>query len=174
MTLDDDEAMARAASVDPTAFVAIYQLHRAPVYRYLRSRAASDDEAGELCAVTFERALVSIDRFRPSGGGLIAWLMRIARNAHIDAVRRVDREATALDGQRPDQISSTGSGLEDAAILRSLTEALPPNQRDAVRLRFAGGLTAREIGSVLGLTEAAAQKQLERALKALKEAYRVD
>lgn len=47
-------------------------------------------------------------------------------------------------------------------------------QRDSFQLRFAAGLTAREIGVVLGLTESAAQKQLERALAALKEAYRAD
>jgi DNA-directed RNA polymerase specialized sigma24 family protein len=35
-------------------------------------------------------------------------------------------------------------------------------------------LTAREIGTVLGLSEEAAQKQLERALRALKEEYGVD
>jgi DNA-directed RNA polymerase specialized sigma24 family protein len=35
-------------------------------------------------------------------------------------------------------------------------------------------LTAREIGGVLGISEAAAQKQVERGLLALKEAYGVD
>jgi RNA polymerase sigma factor (sigma-70 family) len=68
----------------------------------------------------------------------------------------------------------TGSGPEDVTILRTLIRTLPPNQRDAIQLRFAGGLTAREIGAVLGMSESAAQKQLERALRALKEAYDVD
>ena len=47
-------------------------------------------------------------------------------------------------------------------------------QRDAIQLRFAAGLTAREIGGVLGISEAAAQKQVERGMQALKEAYRAD
>jgi RNA polymerase sigma factor (sigma-70 family) len=59
-------------------------------------------------------------------------------------------------------------------VLRSLIDGLPTAQRDAIQLRFAAGLTAREIGGVLGITEAAAQKQVERGLHALKEAYGVD
>ena len=174
MTLDEDEAMARAASLDPLAFAAIYERHRTPVYRYLRSRTVSDDEAGELCAVTFERALLAIGRFRPSGGGMIAWLLRIARNAQIDATRRRSRQASRVDGAESEPGSGADRALEDSAVLRSLIQGLPAHQRDAVQLRFAGGLTAREIGAVLGISEGAAQKQLERALAALKEAYRVD
>jgi RNA polymerase sigma-70 factor (ECF subfamily) len=174
LTHDEDEAMARAATLDPKAFAVIYERHRTPVYRYLRSRTTSDDEAGELCSVTFERALNSIHRFRPTGGGMIAWLMRIARNAHIDASRRSYRQPGGSDERPGDTHVGTESGPEDATILRTLVDTLPPNQRDAIQLRFAGGLTAREIGAVLGLSETAAQKQLERAMKALQEAYGVD
>jgi RNA polymerase sigma factor (sigma-70 family) len=52
-----------------------------------------------------------------------------------------------------------------------MIDALPDAQRDAIQLRFAAGLTAREIGDVLGVSEAAAQKQIERGLATLKEAY---
>jgi hypothetical protein len=38
MTLDDDEAPARAANLNSRAFAAIYERHRTFVYRYLRSR----------------------------------------------------------------------------------------------------------------------------------------
>jgi DNA-directed RNA polymerase specialized sigma24 family protein len=50
---------------------------------------------------------------------------------------------------------------------------LPADQRDAIVLRFATGLTAREIGTVLGKSEAASQKLVSRGLAALREAYDV-
>jgi RNA polymerase sigma-70 factor (ECF subfamily) len=172
MTIDEDAAAARAAARDPQAFAGIYERHRATVYRYLRSRTASDDEAGELAAVTFERALVAIGRFRASGGGMAAWLLRIARNAHVDATRRAAvRVASVVDDDDLASVAERGWPHDEAVILRTLVDALPPDQRDAIQLRFAAGLTAREIGAVLGLSEAAAQKQLERALHALKEAH---
>src|SRR4051794_3631005 len=87
-SLDEDAALVQAARNDLQTFELIYRRHRVAVYRYLRSRTRSDDEAGELAAITFERALAGIGSFRPAGGGLLAWLLRIARNAHIDALRR--------------------------------------------------------------------------------------
>lgn len=169
VAVSDDEAMASAAVADRSAFAAIYERYRTPVYRYLRARTSSDDEAQELAAMTFERALQVIDRFRPAGGGMAAWLIRIARNAHLDQLRRAGRAGSA--GTQPAVSVNKG---EDDVILRTLVDALPATQRDAIQLRFAAGLTAREIGRVLDISEAAAQKQVERGLLALKEAYGVD
>jgi RNA polymerase sigma-70 factor (ECF subfamily) len=169
----DDDGLARAAATDAPAFGAIYERHRTAVYRYLRSRTVTDDEAAELTAITFERALTAIGGFRASGGGLAAWLLRIARNAHLDTIRR-DRRRWAADDRRPvAPLPDRQAGPEDGVVLRALVDALPAVQRDAIQLRFAAGLTAREIGCVLGISEGAAQKQLERALHALKEAFHV-
>lgn len=166
----DDEALAVAAVADRHAFAAIYERYRTPVYRYLRARTTSDDDAQELAAMTFERALQAIDHFQPVGGGMVAWLIRIARNAHLDQMRRAARGGSAVGHQG----TIATDAQDDDVILRTLVDALPATQRDAVQLRFAAGLTAREIGRVLNISEAAAQKQVERGLHALKEAYGVD
>jgi RNA polymerase sigma-70 factor (ECF subfamily) len=167
----EDDALARAAAEQPVRFDAIYERHRASVYRYLRSRTTSDDEAIDLAAETFERALGSISRFRASGAGMAAWLIRIARNAHLDALRRGARHPTSTD---TDRHGGVHPGHEDDVVLRHLVEALPEAQRSCIQLRYAAGLTAREIGSVLGMSEAAAQKHLERGLRALREAFHDD
>jgi RNA polymerase sigma-70 factor (ECF subfamily) len=164
----DDVELARAATEDRAAFAAIYERYRTPVYRYLRARTATDADAQDLAAVTFERALGAIHRFRPVGGGMVAWLIRIARNAQSDAMRQQRRRGAAAAAD-PDEPAVEPS--DDAVILRSLIDDLSTTQRDAIQLRFAAGLTAREIGGVLGISEAAAQKQVERGLAALKEAY---
>ncbi len=167
----DDAELARAATQDRAAFAAIYQRHRTPVYRYLRARTATDADAQDLTATTFERAMRSIHRFQPSGGGMIAWLIRIARNAHSDVLRHQARGETGVVSDLPEPAIGPE---DDAVVLRSLIDRLPVAQRDAIHLRFAAGLTAREIGGVLGISEAAAQKQVERGLHSLKEAYGAD
>jgi RNA polymerase sigma factor (sigma-70 family) len=125
-TLDEDDALARAATVDPRAFAAIYERHRTSVYRYVRSRTTSDDEVGELCAVTFERALAAIGRFRSSGGGMLAWLLRIARNAHTDTSRRPPQNARREIEPGEAETAESGLGLEDRVILRSLVGGCRP------------------------------------------------
>jgi DNA-directed RNA polymerase specialized sigma24 family protein len=63
------------------------------------------------------------------------------------------------------------TGAETRGALLGLVATLPPDQRDAIALRFGGGLTAREIGTVLGKREAATQKLISRGLARLREAY---
>ena len=167
----DDAELARAATEDRAAFAAIYERHRTPVYRYLRARTTTDADAQDLAAITFERAMGAIHRFRPVGGGMAAWLIRIARNAHLDWLRQRRGRDTEVASDAAEPVFDSA---DDAVVLRSLVDGLPSTQRDAIQLRFAAGLTAREIGGVLGMSEAAAQKQVERGLHALKEAYGAD
>jgi RNA polymerase sigma-70 factor (ECF subfamily) len=177
-----DEEIAAAARNDPHAFELLYRRHRLGVFRFLRARTASDDEAAELTAVVFWRALAAIGRYRPQGGGVIAWLFTIARNAAIDAERSRRRHRSVTADESEPEIEPQASGLlEDAVLererledLRDRVQRLPAIQRDAVVLRYAGGLTAREIGGTLGKSEAAAQKILSRALDVLRESYRDD
>jgi RNA polymerase sigma factor (sigma-70 family) len=169
-----------ASATDRSTIVEeLYAAYRMPVYRYLRSRTASDDEAADLTATTFEHALVAIDRLRPDGQPL-AWLLRIARNAAIDTARRRRPTGRLEDIAERDQPVSEESPeqtvleAERSEELRALVRALPDAQRDAVALRYAAGLSAREIGHVIGKSEAASQKLIQRALVALKEARHVD
>jgi RNA polymerase sigma-70 factor (ECF subfamily) len=156
---------------DPAVFTEAYVRFRLPVYRYLRARGATDEDALDLTAVTFERAYANRDAFRPRDGGLRAWLLRIARNAAIDAHRRRRPERSLVD--HDDSIHSMDGGDEHAQQdLRDAVAGLPEVQRDAIWLRYAGGLTAREIGRVLGMSDAAAQKQIQRGLESLREALR--
>ncbi len=167
----DDAELARAATDDRAAFAAIYERHRTPVYRYLRARTTTDADAQDLAATTFERAMGAIHRFKPVGGGMLAWLIRIARNAHLDALRRHRGRGTEMPS---DAAEPAGGPSDETVVLRSLVGGLPRIQGEAIQLRFSAGLTAREIGAVLGISEAAAQKQVERGLQALKEAYGAD
>jgi RNA polymerase sigma factor (sigma-70 family) len=84
-----------ARTQTPASFVVLYEECRAPLYRFLRSRSRSDDEAADLTATAFERALrsfASYDVRQPA----LPWLLRIARNVAIDAARR-QRPLASLD-----------------------------------------------------------------------------
>jgi RNA polymerase sigma-70 factor, ECF subfamily len=159
--------------LDPSAFGLLYEQHRLAVYRYLRARTRNDEDALDLAALTFERAFAGLGRFRRRDGGVQAWLLRIARNSAIDAHRR--RRATVdLAGVDGDlgriAIEANRVGGEREDIL-DLVHRLPGDLGDTLMLRYAAGLTAREIGIVIGKREGAVQKRIERGLAALREAY---
>lgn len=171
---NDDVSKARAET--PADFALLYEDCRLPVYRYLRSRSRSDDEAADLTASAFERGLRSFagyDARQPA----LPWLLRIARNVAIDAARRL-RPMASLDEASSHVVPAESDSPEQHylqaerdAELRDLVFALPDLARDAVALRYGSGLSAREIGTVIGKSEAATQKLIRRALAALKEAH---
>jgi RNA polymerase sigma-70 factor (ECF subfamily) len=173
----EDERLALGARSSPTAFATLYGRHRESVFRYLRARCANDDDALDLTAVTFERALIAIQKYRPLGAGFSAWLLRIARNAAIDQSRRQRARPApvALESAErqpgPDDPEAAAIASDEHRRLRELVRALPEPHRDALALRYSAGLTARQIGAVIGKSEEATQKLITRALSNLKEAY---
>lgn len=174
---DTDEQLAVEARTNSDALAELYVRHRDAVFRYLRARCHDDEAALDLTAVAFEKAIGAIGRYETRGGGVRAWLLRIARNAATDYERR--RRPLVPQWPMDSEHRSPQPGPEEAVLLRDermrvrlLLRDLPEVQRDAIALRFAAGLTAREIGQVIGKSEEATQKLIGRALARLKEAYR--
>ncbi|MFN8621188.1 MAG: RNA polymerase sigma factor [Chloroflexota bacterium] len=154
-----------AARRDPAALAVIYERYHVQLFRFALARGADEDTAVDVVATTFERALANLGSYRPRGGGLPAWLFRIARNALVDEQRRrsrlTDLGAVALRAAPP--------GATRDPDLHVALARLPDDAREAVALRYAAGLTAAEIGEVLGKRPAAVQKLIQRTLDSLKE-----
>ena len=165
----EDRALDDARISDVEAFSRAYERYRLPVYRYLRARGADDDDALDLTAATFERAFAGRHAFRPRGGGLGAWLFRIARNAAIDAHRRRRPDGFLTDGDHLGLAIAAEHVERERQEIVDAVSSLPEVQRDAIWLRYASGLSAREIAHVLGKSEGAIQKQIQRALDTLRE-----
>ncbi len=170
--------IARDGGIDRADFGQLYLRYRDPVFRYVRRLSGSEDEAADLTARTFERALAKLHSYRGDGAGFAPWLFRIARNQARDAQRRA-RPWLPIQvlgtGQHPhDPATPEGTVLRNESIgevsrhLDELTEL----ERDCLLLRYGAGLTAREIGLVVGKSDEATQKLMRRALAKLKEKYR--
>ena len=149
----------------------IYGAHRDPVFRYLRSICRNEDRALDLTAVTFERAFTELRAGREPGLG---WLLRTARNAAIDGERRARVASLLPRGSHKSE--ATAQSAEDAALDAELAASvhralarLPNPQRDAIALRYSTELTVREIADVIGKSQSATQKLLDRGLIRLKE-----
>jgi RNA polymerase sigma-70 factor (ECF subfamily) len=174
---DADDALVEAARERREAFGAIYERYKAGIYRYLRTRTASRDDAADLTQQVFLRALDGLPKYRAGRAPFAAWLFRIARNAATDAHRR-RRPSVSLDGI-PDGIADVArfdpsmAAIESERLtrLRSLLAGIDPKKRELLALRFAGGLSAREIAPLVGRREEAVKKQLTRILATLKEHY---
>lgn len=174
----DDHALVQLARVEPAAFGQLYRRYLTRVYRYVRTRVDTPEDAADLTQQVFLQALAALPSYEDRGVPFSVWLFRIARNVATDAHRR-KRDTIAWDfvPEALQPVSMEGEPeervihRETTLRLNVLIAALPLDKREMLTLYFVARLTLREVGLVVGKGEDAVQKQLSRTLRNLKEQY---
>jgi RNA polymerase sigma-70 factor (ECF subfamily) len=175
VTLDDaalERLVDEARSGDPEAFGRIFDHFHDPVYRYIVSRVKRPADAEDLTQIVFVKALEALPRYESRGVPFGGWLFRLARNTVIDHVR-TRRDHADIDtlqeqvgeDEAPEAIVETRQDIDAVATaLAGLTD----EQRDAIALRFFGGLSAREAAEAMGKQEGTVRGLQFRAIAALR------
>lgn len=130
--------------------------------------------AEDLAQDTFVKAFRNLTAFDTTRR-LSSWLLRIAHNTALDALRRTKARTVPLDDGRSDGPATPAAPVApDPVEQRALAEALAgalatvrPEYRAAVTLRYEEGLSFQEIGRILGMPEATARSHVHRARKEL-------
>lgn len=149
--------MMHAVAIPP--FEHFYEQHRAEVLRLLRRRLGAD-RAEDAFQETFLRALKAYRRLEHAEH-LRAWVLTIAQNVALDALRRSKPSSELVD-----------TGVEDSRPayenLADLTDGLPPKERAAVVLRYGYDLSYDQIASALGSSPDAARQAASTGVRRLR------
>ncbi|MFG1402621.1 sigma-70 family RNA polymerase sigma factor [Xanthobacter sediminis] len=131
---------------------------------FARSLTRNRTEADDLVQETLLKALANIDRFDP-GTNLRAWLFTILRNTYYTDMRKRRRENEGLSALAQ-QDGNVGPSQEWSMTLQSLQEALghlPDDQREALVLVGAAGLSYEEAAEVCGCALGTIKSRVNRA-----------
>ena len=177
MLAQESEAtlVARAVQRDTEAFSELYTLYFARVYHYVRLRVGNPLDAEDLTSMVFLRAWNAIEHFAPKHEAAFAgWLFKLAHSLVVDRYRRT-HDTTSLDAElsldADDPHSTTEAELEwhlTIVELHQALKALTEEQREVVVLRFVEGLSAREVGDIMGKQEGTVRGMQFRAIMALR------
>ena len=153
----DPHTIRTAAAGDHQAFEVLVRTYQEPVVRFLAhllsDRALADDVAQE----TFLRCYQKLDRYSFEGR-FSTWLLRVAHNAGIDAIRgRIRRERLVV----PRVTESTDPVLR--AELVAALATLPMRLREPLLLVEVTGLRYREAAEVLGIPEGTVKSRVAHA-----------
>ena len=104
---------------------------------------------------------------------LTAWLYKVTRRTAINVVRgearRQVREQIASQLNAMNATAADWTHIEP--VLDEAMDALDDTDRTSVLLRYFENRSLREVGEVLGITDAAAQKRVSRAVERLREFF---
>lgn len=146
-------------------FQAFLDEHRVPVLRFLRSMVGPTD-ADDCFQETFIAAMRAYDRL--DGQHPRAWVMTIARRKAIDHHRARKRRPEPR-AELPEPMPAVEPEPTAGGGVWALVGELPPKQRAAVALRFAGDLGYPEVAAALECSPEAARRSVHEGMKRLRE-----
>jgi RNA polymerase sigma-70 factor (ECF subfamily) len=164
--------MARVGAGDAGAFERIVARHM-PMLHALAWRMLGDpSEAEDVVQESLVKLWVNASGWQPSGGGLGAWLRRIATNACLDRLRKPRTLSGDCLPERADD-TPPADAMIDAERRRAAVQdailALPDRQRAAIVLTYYEGVSNAEAASILGIGVKALESLLVRARQGLSQ-----
>ncbi|HSN75658.1 MAG TPA: sigma-70 family RNA polymerase sigma factor [Anaerolineae bacterium] len=172
---DAEAELIEQAKEDPVAFGVLYERYVDRIYTYIYYRTGNQQDAEDLTARTFFKALDHINRFNNRGVPFSAWLYRIAHNLvanwHRDRSRRPE---LALEDQvnlphgpgNPERLAEASEARE--ALIGAIRR-LPDDRQQLILLKFSDALPNAQIGAIMGRSEGAIKSLYHRTLLALRE-----
>jgi RNA polymerase sigma-70 factor (ECF subfamily) len=150
------------------SFEEIYKRCQTRVYHYCLLQTHDATLAEDIAAQTFMAAYRAYDKRRPEPETVHLWLFRIARNLTHDHHRKERRSKQLLQmlGRNDDRVGSIEASAEvNADLARVLAVMAKMKERDSrlIALRAAGDLSFREIGEIVGMSEASVTVATHRA-----------
>jgi len=160
-------------------FDRLYRDHVDRIYRFAQRLCGQVEDAQDLVQDTFLNAYRGLEGFR-GDAQVSTWLYRIAARACLRLRRKrkgeparelsLDEFIPTSEGEFRLQVPTDGlspeEALENKELKRALHQAiqkLPNKYRVVLVLRDMEGLTAKEVGTIMGLNERAVKSRLHRA-----------
>ena len=169
VTRDDLVVPIQAPSKSSVDWEVLYGRHVRDVNRYLLGLTRDPDDAADLTAEVFERALQASARGAFPVDRALPWLLLVARRLAISRWRRARRLAIAIRRLPLRLGHSTEQDRSEFLLwLDAITTVLSQRQREVLLLRYQVDLADSEIAEILGITESGVRSLVARAAASLR------
>jgi RNA polymerase sigma-70 factor (ECF subfamily) len=172
---ESDSALIARAKDDPETFGLLYERYVGRIYNYIYYRTGNHQDAEDLTARTFYRALKHMSGYVDRGAPFSAYLYRIAHNVvanwHRDTSRRqiISLDELVMGTLKRDGPASLAEEREEQDLLLQMVRRLPPERQELLILKFVEQMRNAEIAEVMERTEGAIKSLYHRTLVALRE-----
>ena len=180
---NDTVTPARLKAKDPEAISGLVELYSDNIYRTAMKMLGNEQDAEDVLQETILKVLRSIDTFEERSS-LSTWIYRITMNEALMLLRKRKNVPVSVDAENDDEVGpeepkeivdwcclpekelldDESRGYLDEAVKR-----LSPALRAVFVLRDIDGLSVRETGETLEISESAVKTRLLRARMQLRE-----
>lgn len=172
----------KAKKGDQTAFTFLLNYYWSEVYGFMLKRTENETTAEDITIETFSKAFDKIATYN-SEYQFNTWLISIAKNVHIDLLRKNKSslfvEITDNEDQKAYNIADTSPSAEDDLIteqnlsqLLQFIKELKPHYQEVIQLRYFQEMSYQEIANKINEPLSNVKIKLLRAKKLLAEIIR--
>jgi RNA polymerase sigma-70 factor (ECF subfamily) len=163
-----------ASQRDRSAFAELFDYFAPRLKGFIRRRGVEAARAEDLAQDVMLTAWRRAGLYKRAQGSVSTWIFTIARNKHIDAIRREQRPEfdpsdPVLVGEPEPASEMVVSQGQVAAKLRAAIKELPPDQVEVLHKNFFEDKPHSEVAAELGLPLGTVKSRLRLALAKLRQ-----
>lgn len=173
---ETDDMARLAARLDADAFEQIVSSYISPALAVARQILSDHALAEDAVQESFLRVIRKRHQYI-AGSSFSCWFYAIVRNVCVDMLRQRTRQKKVVEGIAisRDSFFVHRDSLRDSSTFNEarlpqipkLLKVLTSSERDVLVLRIVHGLGFRDVAAALGISEEAAKKRAQRALRRL-------
>lgn len=153
-------------------FAELIGAFQSPIYNLALRMTGSPADAADLTQEIFVRAWINLGKYDPRRP-FFTWLYSLGINLLRNHFKKkhlpvVDASSLPVELETGSHPAADLEAEEEKAYLQALLLKLSVEQREAILMRFFGGLSFEEMASVLGISQSAAKMRVSRGLERLR------
>lgn len=155
-----------------SAFSYLYDHYSGSLYSVILSIVPDRELSNDILQEVFVKIFRQIETYDTTKGRLFTWMLNIARNASIDAVRSKNYQQNQQNRELTENIYEAGGVTQtntDKIGLRKIVNKLKEEYRVLVELSYFEGFTQEEISKMLNIPLGTVKTRLRTALIQLKQ-----
>jgi len=150
----------------------LYDNYSGSLYSVILNIVPDRDLANDLLQEVFVKIWRQIETYDNAKGRLFTWMLNVARNASIDAIRSKNYQQSQQNRELTENVIDESGSIEtntDKIGLRKIVQKLKQDYRVLVNLAYFEGYTQDEISKMLNIPLGTVKTRLRSALIQLKE-----
>ncbi len=172
----EDELVLALKKNERTAFDFLYDHYSGALFNVITKTLRDEERAADVLQESFLKIWKNIASYNPEKGRLFTWILNIARNGAIDAVRMEGRKPAmddiddrSVQNERDDDKDA----VQESSEMRAIIDLLRPERRILIDMAYFQGYTHEEISEELSIPLGTVKSRIRTALQELKKYFAV-
>ena len=175
--MNEKAIIKRCQNGDKAAFDELIRFFYPYVSKYLLKLTSNPDITEDLTQETFVKIIRAIDTYDISGRATFAtYIITVAKNCYIDCCRKnkeIFTDISEIDiGDSKNLEEQIVNKLEYEKIIQYIN-SLPPNQQQAIKLKYINELTLNEIAEITGVPSKTVKSRIHEGTKKLRNLLKI-